>query len=292
MPTHKHNPANGPEIVLKPGTIRVEIQEVPQRIAKALYPPDACNGPATVTHLTKVVNGNPFGERPTAKELDALNRTVWANLPPYIDGITAEEWARYNAAFRAAKDRPAWELMPTILNPGYNGDGGAMMRAQAEAEHEVLLGKALVEGRITAITHAGAPVLTPFLGHGVYISVRELERYLAHLALPIALRIGEPEAQELVQAQAQPARADALGQLFDEAIENIAEQGQQVTAQAVFHWLRSKAEAKRPPFTGVVTASRLHWRTSTGTNRQLTVDAVRDRLRRRKKAESTRNRTR
>ena len=150
----------------------------------------------TVTHLTKVVNGSPFGERPTVEELDALNRTVWANLPPYVDGMTVEDWARYDAAFRAAKDRPAWELMPTILNPGYNGDGGAMMRAQAEGEHQVLLGKALVEGRITAITHAGAPVLNPFLGNGVYVSVRELERYLADLALPIELRIGESESQQ------------------------------------------------------------------------------------------------
>ena len=205
MPSQKHNPANGLEIVLKPGTLRVEIQDVPRLVAEALYPLDACNGPVTVTHLTKVVNGSPFGERPTAEELDTLNRTVWANLPPYVDGITVEDWARYDAAFRAAKDRPAWELMPTILNPGYNGDGGAMMRAQAEGEHQVLLGKALVEGRITAITHAGAPVLNPFLGHGVYISVRELERYLSDLALPIALRTGEPEVQE-PPARAVPTR--------------------------------------------------------------------------------------
>ncbi|MGC8509006.1 MAG: hypothetical protein ACP5NM_12185 [Thiomonas sp.] len=197
-----------PTVTLAAGTLRVEVGDVPRLIARALYPPDACNGPVTVIHLTKVVNGTPRGERPTAKELDTLNRTVWAKLPPYADGITAEKWAHYDEAFRAAKDRPTWELMPTLLNPAYNGEGGAMMRVQAEAEHQVLLGKALVEGRITVITHAGAPVLNPFIAHGVYVSVRALERYLSELPLPLALRIGEPEVQE----PAPLARAVPVGQ--------------------------------------------------------------------------------
>ena len=42
MPTHKHNATDGPEMVLKPGTLRVENQEVPRRIAEALCPQDAC----------------------------------------------------------------------------------------------------------------------------------------------------------------------------------------------------------------------------------------------------------
>ncbi len=214
MPIHKHQATDGPEIALKPGTLRVGIQDVPRLIAEALYPQDACTGSVTVAHLTKVVNGNPFGERPTAEELDTLNRTVWANLPSYVDGITAEEWARYDATFHAAKDRLAWELMPTILNPGYNGDGGAMMRAQAESEHQVMLGKALVGGQLTAITHAGAPVLNPFLVHGVFVSVRELERYLVELPLPIALRIGEPEVEE----SEPPPRALPVGEQHAEVV--------------------------------------------------------------------------
>lgn len=267
-----------PEIALPDDQLRVDVGEVPGLIAEALYPPDACNGPSTVSHLNKVVNGNPFGERPTAEELDALNATVWANLPPYVDGISAEEWARYDAAFRAATERPEWELMPTILNPAYNGMGGALMRAQAEAEHQVLLGKALVEGRVTAITHAGAPVLNPFLGHGVYISVHELTRYLAELPLPIALRIGGADEQK----PEQPVREDDLAPLIQEVVSRIEAAGGTVNVATVYPRLRELALSGRPPFTGAETKEiGLAWTTAAGKTRYFDKDTLRKRLARR-----------
>ena len=181
----------GPHIVLRPGTIRVEIETVPRLIAEALYPAEQVNGEPTVSYLTKVTPQRPLGDLLTDEDIQLLH-SIWAKLPPYQDGMRASEWARYEAAFNGAKRRPAWTLLPVWINPNYNGEGGALMRAQAEAEHQVLLGNALVEGRITGITHAGAPVLNPFLGHGVYVSVRELERYLSPLPLPIAVRTGDP----------------------------------------------------------------------------------------------------
>lgn len=185
-------------------------------------------------------------------------------------------------------------LIAEAFHPGADPDGTdiqAALRAYAR-----MLNKAAQDGRVTVVPQHGEPITLGTADAtgcaGAYLTVAELERHLSELAVPIALRIGEPGAQEPVQAYAQPARADALGKLLDEAIETITQEDQPVTAQAVFHWLRPEAEAKRPRFTGVVTASRLHWLTSAGTNWQLTVDAVRDRLRRRKRIKSTRNRTR
>lgn len=81
-------------------------------------------------------------------------------------------------------------------------------------------------------------------------------------------------------------RADDLSPLINEAIQSIEAKGAEAIAQTVFQRLREFAEKKRAPFTGEVTQTRLYWLPSSGgKKRKLTVDAVRDRLRRRKEAE-------
>lgn len=188
--------ARSPTITLPPGTLRIEIEAVPQLIAEALYPRDACNGPMTVSYLDKVTPGNSLGEPVTASDRDMLNSTVWAKLPPYQDGIDEMQWREYHAAFDAAKMRLPWIPVPVWINPSYNGAGGAMMRALAEEQHAKLLHDAVAANHVTAITHAGAPIPNALIGNGVYLSTHELARYLMELPLPIELRIGESDEQE------------------------------------------------------------------------------------------------
>jgi hypothetical protein len=169
-------------------------------------------------------------------------------------------------------------LQPVWINPNYNGEGGALMRAQAEAEHQVLLGKALVEGRITGITHAGAPVLSPFIAHGVYVSVRELERYLSTLPLPIALHMDEPGEQ----VSETPVREDDLAPLIEEVARSIEGDAGTVTPANVYPKLRTLALSKRVPFTGNEIKKRgLAWITASGETRYFDREALRKRLARR-----------
>ena len=267
----------GPHIILKRGTIRVEIETVPHLIAEALYPAEQVNGEPTVSYLTKVTPQRPLGDLLTDEDIQLLH-SIWAKLPPYQDGMRASEWARYEAAFNGAKRRPAWTLLPVWINPNYNGEGGALMRAQAEAEHQVLLGKALVEGRITGITHAGAPVLSPFIAHGVYVSVRELERYLSTLPLPIALHMDEPGEQ----VSETPVREDDLAPLIEEVARSIEGDAGTVTPANVYPKLRTLALSKRVPFTGNEIKKRgLAWITASGETRYFDREALRKRLARR-----------
>lgn len=75
--------------------------------------------------------------------------------------------------------------------------------ATAEHEHTEMLDEAASAGKLNLISYNGRPIPGGFLGAGVFVAISELERYLAGLALPIALRIGEPE----VQGAKPPARA-------------------------------------------------------------------------------------
>lgn len=96
-------------------------------------------------------------------------------------------------------------LIAEAFHPGVDPNGTEFQAALRS--HTRMLNKAARNGTVRVVSYHGEPITIgtedAATCAGAFLAVSELERYLAELAVPLALRIGEPE----VQGAKPPARA-------------------------------------------------------------------------------------
>ena len=107
-------------------------------------------------------------------------------------------------------------LIAEAFHPG--ADPNSTEFQAALRSHTRMLNKAVREGAVIVVSYHGEPITLDTADAtgcaGAFLAVTELERYLAELAVPVALRIGEPEVQE----PPQPARAVPVSQQHAEIV--------------------------------------------------------------------------
>ena len=141
--------------------------------------------------------------------LAALN----AAQNPHTDGPTA---ITLPAGTRVVPTMTIPLLIAEAFHPGTDPDGTDFQAALRA--HTRLLNKAACGGAVRVISYHGEPITIDAEdvtgSAGAFLAVTELARYLAELAVPVALRIGVPE----VQKSEPPARALPVGEQHAEIV--------------------------------------------------------------------------
>ena len=124
-----------------------------------------------------------------------LRTAVLAAHNPHTDPLPA---ITLPAGTRVVPTMAIPMLIAEAFHPG--ADPNSTEFQAALRAHTRLLDKAARDGVVRVVSYYGEPITLDTADAsgcaGAFLAVTELERYLAELAVPIALRIAEPEVQE------------------------------------------------------------------------------------------------
>jgi hypothetical protein len=186
--------ASVPAVVLVSGTTYLTVEELPARIAQALYP--ETSDEMTVSYLGKAERlpaaSNAPPEQLQDGDWEELGK-AWTYLPAYRDGMEQSTWLAYEAAFNLFCAHLTWKPVPFWKN---GPTANALLRASAEEEHRRYLRESIGHGELVTRNHAliPFPALQGAFPHA-RILIPDLTEYCAKF--DVEVRFTSPDAPSL-----------------------------------------------------------------------------------------------